>query len=119
MESYETPLATFYRKYGNWINSVVFFIMLATLPDIPSFVQRATFIFLVVTVLFVLLWSHQKAIPSSTIMLKSQPANFWDKHGGLILRSLFTITATAISSALAYLFAGNSGESIIRWFFTK
>lgn len=117
MESYETPLATFYRKYGNWLNSIVFFIMLATLPDIPTFTQRATFIVLVIILLFLLLWSHQKAIPSSTIILKARPASFWDKHGSLILRSVFTLIATAISSFLAYVFAGNTWERVLRFFF--
>lgn len=119
IQTYETPLATLYRKHGAWLNSLVFLIMLATLPGIPSFSQRAIFLALVFLVLFLLLWSHQKAVPSSTIILRARPASFWDKYSNLIIRSLFTLIGTAASSLLAYLFAGDSLERILNFFLKK
>jgi len=76
--SYETPFATWYRNRGAWLNSIVFLVMLSALPAIGGFWNRLAFAAIVTAMLLLLLWSHQRAIPSCTIILKTQPSSFWE-----------------------------------------
>jgi hypothetical protein len=115
--NYETPFATWYRNRGAWLNSIVFLVMLSALPSVSGFWNRLAFAGIVTAMLFLLLWSHQRAVPSCTIILKSQPPSFWDRYRDPIVGFLLTIVGTAISGFLAYVFASDDLWLKLRQFF--
>jgi hypothetical protein len=66
--------------------------------------------------LLLLLWSHQRVIPSCTIILKSQSSSFWDRYRDPIVGFLLIIIGTVVSGFLAYAFTGNVWEKVRMWF---
>jgi hypothetical protein len=69
LKQFESPLVTNYRKFGLNINSIIFFLMLITIPEIETLGARTFFVAAVLTILAGLLWLHRKLIPNASIVL--------------------------------------------------
>lgn len=77
LRQYQSNVITGYRKYGLNLNSVIFLAMLVFIQDIPTILNRIFFVIAILTLLYILLGIHKKAIPNTIVFLEDkQPSSF-------------------------------------------
>lgn len=114
LRRHQTPVNSFYRRYGTWINSIIFFILLATLPSITTVLKRLLFVIVVFAgILLPLLAVYNRSFPSATIFVRgTRSAPYRD----IVLPVLATVLATLIVMALSALFTIGHWQAVIDFF---
>lgn len=100
LKRYEARLNYYYRKYGLFLNSIIFLSMLVWFPSIQDIRSRLYVVLFVVTVLTMLLILYRRLLPNTQIYVREKKASFWRRNRDHML--VYTITAI-ISLAISRL----------------
>lgn len=107
LDRYEARLNHIYRRYGTWLNSLIFLGMLVWLPSLP-FISRLIFVLGTVAILSLLIHFYNRLLPNTQIFVREQKPSFLKKNKDAILVSIITLIAGGILTSL--------GNLLLRWF---
>ncbi len=114
LRRHQTPVNFLYRKYGTWVNSIIFFILLAALPSITTVLKRLLFVVIVFAgILLPLLAVYNRSFPSTTIFVRgTRSAPYRD----LVLPVLATVLATLVVMVLSAFFTIGHWRALVEFF---
>ena len=96
----QNVLVTTYKKFGLTLNQIIFLAMLVLIPAIQFLWQRVLFVAVVILLLRVLLWLHQRFIPNTTLYLSEEEPSAIQVVWPTILSSLAAATASLAAALL-------------------
>ena len=100
LDKYRARLNHVYRRYGTWINSIIFIGMLVWLPSLPSVISRIYFVVGTFMVLFALLFFYNRLLPNTEIFVREQKPTFFRRNRDALMVSIVTVVAGTIITAL-------------------
>ena len=109
LEKYRNNLVTNYKKFGLTLNQFIFLAMLVVLPEISSITYRASFVAIVLVLLFILFKLHIKFIPNTLILLSGQKAGFLNRAWPSII-SWMIAASSSIFAAWVYHLLTKTGK---------
>ncbi len=109
LRRYESPLVTNYKKFGLTLNQIIYLAMLAAIPSIESFRDRAIFVVAVVIILQGLYRIHSKFIPGLVVYPSDPTPTIWERIGPSISSWVIAATSALVASYVFLLLTGKSG----------
>lgn len=100
LTGWESKTARLLRKYGPYVNSIIFLLLLAFLPSVRRIGQRLGIVALTVLLLFVLLQSWRTAV-NSKIYVRAPKLSWYQRHANLGV----TVAGAILSGLIAWLIA--------------
>lgn len=83
LDKYRARLNHIYRRYGTWLNSIIFIGMLVWLPSLPSTSSRIYFVVGTFVVLLLLLFFYNRLLPNTEIFVREKKPTFSEGIGML------------------------------------
>ena len=109
LRGYESGLVTNYKKFGLTLNQFIYLAMLAAIPSIEAFLDRAVFVVAVVVILQFLYWLHSKFIPVLIVYPSDPAASVWERLRPTALSWLIATSSAVAASGVFLLLTGKSG----------
>jgi hypothetical protein len=98
LEYHETKATHFLRKFGSTLNTIIFLLMLAFLPSVPSLTNRLKVVGAVFALLLLLHYSWRLAANTKVFLREPQIA-WYERNAGWLL----VLLEVALASWIAYL----------------
>ena len=102
----QNALVTTYRKHGLNINSVLFAVLLISLPEISDWKSRGIFVICAFTLLGILMHMHAKYIPNTSIYLTESKPSFVKRIWPSLLSWFIAASSSLAAAYVFYLLKG-------------
>ena len=110
LDRHQARLNLMYRKYGTYLNSIIFLGMLVWLPSLSSVISRLYFVLGTFVVLFSLLYFYNRLLPNTEIFVREKKPTFLRRNRDALIVSLITAMAggliTLLGKLITIMFSG-------------
>lgn len=97
----EKTFVTTFKKFGLTLNTLIFIVMVVTMPSIPVLTDRVLFAAVILALMNGLYWLHQRFIPNAVVSVRSNQPSLLRRLSPTVL-SWVVAASASVAAALVY-----------------